>query len=88
MANLNVTSTRKSLQEFQFHNLFIEELGWTQPSSSKPITHTIEGVTFSCLQIAQLGGVVVLEVTSPEGVIPTGNLRKLMINGRKASGTG
>jgi hypothetical protein len=78
MANLNVTSTRKSLQEFQFHNLFIEELGWTQPSSSKPITHTIEGVTFSCLQIAQLGGVVVLEVTSPEGVIPTGNLRKCL----------
>ena len=78
MANLNISASRKALQDFQFHNLFIEELGWSRPSSNKPITHTIEDVTFSCLQIAQLGGVVVLEVTSSADIIPSGNLRKCL----------
>lgn len=76
MTILNIISTRRRLQDFDFHNLFIEELGWSQPSSSKPVSHTIEDVTFSCLQIAQLGGVVVLEVSCTEGTIPNGNRRK------------
>jgi hypothetical protein len=76
MANLNVALTRKSLQDFEFHDLFIEELGWSQPSSGKPVNHAVDGVVFSFLQIAQLGGVAVFEVTSSEGQIPSGTIRK------------
>ena len=78
MSSLNINATRKQLQEFEFHDLFIEELGWSQPSNKKPDNHTIEGVTFTCKHIAQLGGVVVLEVVSSEGTIPVGNVRKVL----------
>ena len=78
MSSLNITETRKKLQEFEFHDLFIEELGWSQPANKRPDIRSIEGVTLTCQQIAQLGGVVVLEITSSEGKIPDGNLRKIL----------
>jgi len=78
MSSLNINATRKWLQEFEFHDLFIEELGWSQPANKKPIEHTIDGITLICQHIAQLGGVVVLEVVSSEGTIPVGNLRKIL----------
>jgi len=76
MANLNISSTRKLLQDFQFHNLFIEELGWSQPSSTRITSYTIEDQTFTCRQIAQLGGVVVIEVISSDSTIVPANVRK------------
>lgn len=76
MPKLNLVATRKFLQDFEFHSLFIEELGWSQPSGRKYTTYTIEDVTFTCHQIAQLGGVVVLELTSAASTIPAAALRK------------
>ncbi len=70
MANLNVKRTRELLENFDFQTLFIEELGWSQPSTSKQITLTIDDTDLSRQQIAQLSGVVVFEVTAANGVIP------------------
>jgi len=69
MANLNVALTRKSLQDFEFHDLFIEELGWSQPSSGKPVKSCRRWRCILFFAIAQLGGVAVFEVTSSEGQI-------------------
>jgi glutamyl/glutaminyl-tRNA synthetase len=76
MANLNVKRTRELLENFDFQTLFIEELGWSQPSTSKQITLTIEDADLSRRQIAQLSGVVVLEVTAADGAIPDAKSRR------------
>ena len=34
---LNITSTRDHLQKFEFARLFIDELGWSNPSSGKSV---------------------------------------------------
>ncbi len=76
MANLNVKRTRELLENFDFQTLFIEELGWSQPSTSKQITLTIEDVDLLRRQIAQLSGVVVLEVTAADSPIPDAKTRR------------
>jgi len=66
---------KERLGTFDFHRLFVEELGWSQPSSAKPVTFWAAEQEFSRLQIAQLGGVSVLEVTASAGMIPTAKAR-------------
>ena len=68
--SISLEHARKHLQAFRFGELFIEDLGWSHPSSNKRLTFTAAGQTFTAAQIAQLSGVVVLEITSPEGSIP------------------
>ena len=76
MANLNVKRTRELLENFDFQTLFIEELGWSQPSTNKQMTVTIEERELSRRQIAQLSGVVVFEVTTSDGAIPDAKFRR------------
>jgi hypothetical protein len=76
MAVLNISSTRARLQAFKFHELFIEELGWSQPSSKAVETCSVNGNKFSYSQIAHLGGVAVFEVTAPNGAFPPASIRK------------
>jgi Putative DNA-binding domain len=76
MAALNIISTRQRLQNFEFHDLFIEELGWSQPAGNKPASYTIEDSPLTCTQIAQLGGVAVIEVSNPQGTIPSADIRR------------
>ena len=76
MASLNVKSTRQRLQDFKFHELFIEELGWSQPAKTRVEHFDLSGLRFSRAQIAHLGGVAVFEVTSTNGVIPPSQIRK------------
>ena len=66
---------KECLGSFEFGRLFVDELGWSQPSSAKPITFSVVGQEFSGQQIAQLGGVSVLEVTAAEGAIPPAKAR-------------
>jgi hypothetical protein len=66
---------KECLGSFDFHRLFVEELGWSQPSSVKKVTFSVAGEEFSRRQIAQLGGVSVLEVTTPAGTIPAAKVR-------------
>lgn len=74
MCALNISQTRDLLAEFNFHSVFIRQLGWSQPASRRAVEYEIQDTTFKCEQIAELSGAVVLEITSPNG-IPNASLR-------------
>jgi hypothetical protein len=71
---LNLSRTRDLLQNFDFVKLFIEELGWSNPASPKPIDCEVHGYAFRRTQLAHLAGVVVLEI-STGAIIPDGKTR-------------
>ncbi|MDN5940659.1 MAG: hypothetical protein L0H94_02155 [Nitrospira sp.] len=75
MAKLAIPRTRSLLQKFEFKTLFIEVLGWSQPSARKPISVAHDGIEFEIRQIAELSGVVVLEITAQDGNIPNAKVR-------------
>lgn len=70
MSELNVEKVRKHLEDFNFHQLFIEELGWQNPATKNLVQIEAGGKTFQYKGIALLGGIEVFEVTSPDGKIP------------------
>jgi very-short-patch-repair endonuclease len=70
---INLKLARRSLQEFNFSELFIEELGWSNPLSKKAIA-TLDGS--KAQPIAQLSGVMILQVTSATGEIADAQTRK------------
>ena len=70
MAKLNIEQTRKALQAFDFKTLFSEELGWSNPASSKAVTEIIKDITIIRKPIAELSGAVVFEITTPDGEVP------------------
>ncbi len=78
---LNFQRTRDLLREFQFEDLFIEQLGWSQPTRRKPIPLEIENVetlhvtSFQYKCIAEVSGVAVFEVTATDGTIPQAKVR-------------
>ena len=76
---LDIARTRELLQQFEFHRLFIEELGWSQPAKRVPWTLPVGEVTFTLSEIAQLGATV-LEVRSPDGTIPDARTRRQVLD--------
>jgi Putative DNA-binding domain len=72
---LNFQRTRDLLREFRFEDLFIEELGWSQPARIKPIPLEIEEKTYQYKSIAEASGVAVFEVTATDGTIPQAKVR-------------
>ncbi|MEG4426606.1 MULTISPECIES: Eco57I restriction-modification methylase domain-containing protein [unclassified Microcoleus] len=62
--------SRELLQDFEFNKLFVQKLGWDNPSSHKTVSLEIEGETYSRKAIAQLNGVVVYEIIADSGNIP------------------
>lgn len=75
MAVLNIERTRNLLQQFDFQALFIEELGWSQPTSRQAVNFSHDGVSYGRRQIAHLSGVVVLEIAAPDGKMPDAKSR-------------
>ncbi|MCZ6672193.1 MAG: ATP-binding protein, partial [Verrucomicrobia bacterium] len=75
MMKLDIPRTRSLLQKFEFKTLFIEELGWSQPSVRKPTALVHDGVEFEIRQIAELAGVVVLEIIARDASIPNAKTR-------------
>jgi hypothetical protein len=75
---MDISKTRDLLQTFDFSTLFIEELGWSQPTNSKKITWNVGGVPYEGWHIAQLSGVVVLEIVSSAEKIPDAKTRAAM----------
>lgn len=73
--NLNIERTRKLLQSFDFKNLFIEELGWSIPASSKMVKESIKDITIIRQPVAELSGAVVFEITTPDGTVPDSKQR-------------
>ncbi|WP_396336468.1 Eco57I restriction-modification methylase domain-containing protein [Fischerella sp. JS2] len=72
---LNFQRTRDLLYNFQFEDLFIEELGWSQPTRKKPVLLEIEDKTYEYQPIAESSGVGVFEVTAADGAIPEAKIR-------------
>ena len=58
MSRLDVARTRELLQGFDFHRVFIEQLGWSQPKQRRPFQLTAAEVEFTLTEIAQLGATV------------------------------
>lgn len=75
MSVLNVERTRDLLQRFDFKTLFIEELGWSQPTGIHSVMLTHDGVIYERLKIAQLSGVVVFEIQATNGSMPDAKAR-------------
>ena len=75
MTKLNISRTRDLLQQFDFKTLFIEELGWSQPTNRQPVAWDFDGTRLERRQIAQLSGVVVFEVSSSDDHIPNAKTR-------------
>ncbi|MGB3652603.1 MAG: ATP-binding protein, partial [Rivularia sp. (in: cyanobacteria)] len=87
---LNFQRTRDLLYEFQFQDLFIEQLGWDNPTQ-KPFSLKIKNVetlyitsshitsshitSFHITSIAESSGVAVFEVTTESGEIPDAKIR-------------
>jgi hypothetical protein len=74
MAKLNLEKLRKHIQGFEFKTLF-NELGWSNPTTSKTTTLTINATELSYSQIAQLSGVVILEITAIYNSMPDAKTR-------------
>ncbi len=70
-----LTESRQLLQDFEFNKLFVQQLGWDNPSSHKTVPVEVDGETYSRKAIAQLLGVVVYEITSASGNIPNATKR-------------
>ncbi|MEZ2275418.1 MAG: DNA methyltransferase [Microcoleus sp.] len=70
-----LTESRQLLQDFEFSKLFVQQLGWDNPSSRKIVPGEIDGETYARKAIAQLLGVVVYEITTARGHIPNANQR-------------
>jgi hypothetical protein len=76
----NIDNSKKYLQDFDFKTLFVEELGWSNPSNKKPIPfNTKEGV-FSRKEVAELSGALAFEITSESGIIPDSKVRAIISN--------
>ncbi|MBN3875377.1 MULTISPECIES: hypothetical protein [unclassified Nostoc] len=73
--SLNFQITHDLLYNFQFSDLFIEELGWSKPSRQKPETLKIDNQTYQYQKIAELSGVAIFEVTAADGNIPEAKVR-------------
>ncbi|MCA2668656.1 MAG: ATP-binding protein [Microcystis sp. M114S2] len=72
--SLNFSRTRDLLSNFQFGELFIEELGWSHPRAKKAVSITVDNQEYPCQRIAEVSGVAVLEVTTTD--IPDAKLRR------------
>ncbi|MEH2339167.1 Eco57I restriction-modification methylase domain-containing protein [Nostoc sp.] len=73
--SLNFQRTRDLLYNFQFSDLFIEQLGWAKPSRQKAVTLEIENKTYQYQRIAELSGVAIFEITAADGKIPEAKVR-------------
>lgn len=84
MPTLNIPRTRELLEAFDFTRLFVEELNWSRPVSHRAETLTCDGIDFVYRHIAELAGVVVLEVSTKEGEeggMPDRKMRDAVQNG-------
>jgi Alw26I/Eco31I/Esp3I family type II restriction m6 adenine DNA methyltransferase len=73
---LDIEKTRIALQNFEFGELFREELGWSSPKSTQAKTESVKEITFSRKPVAELSGAVVFEITLSDGALPDSNQRK------------
>lgn len=72
--NVNLRQVRELLQAFDFRRLFVEQLGWGNPTTrQRPIE--AGGRAFMLREVAQLGAKVI-EVEAANGVVPDAATRR------------
>ena len=59
---MNIDNTRRLLGKLDFAGLFIEELGWSQPTLRRPLVTEVQGTVFQQRMVAQLSGAAVFVV--------------------------
>ncbi|MCA9995602.1 MAG: hypothetical protein KDE56_07645 [Anaerolineales bacterium] len=69
MDSFNIERSRQKLQNFNFKDLFIDELGW-EPAPGRTTAITVDAQTYHYQPLAQLSGLVVFEVQADDGQIP------------------
>jgi hypothetical protein len=74
--SFDTARVRANLNDFNFRDLFVEELGWSRPIDLKKVIVDVGGTSLERVEIAQLAGVVVYELTSSDGSIPDPKTRK------------
>lgn len=74
---INRANVRKLLQEFDFRNLFIEEMGWGSVPNTRPAPMEIDGTRYMRRLIAQMSGVSVFEIypADPNAKLPDAKTR-------------
>ena len=74
---LDLRRTEALLKDFDFHTLFIEQLGWGQPASKRTSSGEVQGNAYHQRMIAQLAGVSVFEIWTAAG-LPDRKLRDVI----------
>lgn len=75
----NIEKARQALQNFQLGHLFVEELGWNQPNSTRRFTIEEQNSLYTFQPIAELAGVLVFEVMAAgNGPIPDAKTRDVL----------
>ncbi|MCT7979637.1 ATP-binding protein [Laspinema olomoucense] len=72
---IDFQKARPLLQEFQFSDLFVQQLGWSYPAADKSVRMEVEGQVYSRSPVAELSGVGVFEVLAENGEIPNATAR-------------
>ncbi|WP_414528442.1 Eco57I restriction-modification methylase domain-containing protein [Nodularia chucula] len=72
--SIDFTQCRELLQNFNFQDLFIYQLGWDSPRREKPVVMEVDGQNYTRSKIAEKCGAVVFEITSESGQIPHANI--------------
>ena len=75
---LNIENTRTYLQGFDFKTLFIEELGWNNPTNKNAFPFQTKEGQFFRKAIAELSGATVYEITNDAGNIPDAKTRDVI----------
>ncbi len=75
MKSVNLDRVRELFGEFDFSKLFIDELHWSRPTGLPARNVTVDEMAWTGKPVAQLAGVVVLEVTGSNGDIPDAKTR-------------
>ncbi len=73
---IDFQESRQFLEQFQFTDLFIQQLGWSFPPTQKAVRIEMDGEIYYRQMIAELSGVVVFEVTAQSGLIPNATTRE------------
>ena len=74
---INRANVRTLLQNFDFRNLFIEEMGWGSVPNTRPAPMDVDGTRYMRRLIAQMSGVSVFEIypADPNAKLPDAKTR-------------
>ena len=75
---LNIENTRNLLQAFEFKTLFIEELGWNNPTNKNAVSFNTKAGAFIRKSVSELSAAITFEITTTDGTIPDANTRAII----------